>query len=460
MVLVQALGVQLASEEHLVSGFGLLDAVVVDAGGLVQALVLRQGVAVPVGVLDQLDLLVGLVLGQHPGAVGEGGLQRGAVSVGEHAVGLNDQGLVQGDVDQVGTGQVVVQVEAFQGLVQHQGDLVVTGGQETNVVPFHGGVDVVISQVIRDIGLGLAPVGVGRDHGHQPAHGLVGQGDVAIFVGSASQSFPVLHAEVGIAVGVDVLLQGVAGQPIGQASLHGDVNDLALVGQVDAILTLGEVSNDETLAIGVVLLVGDLTAGVGIALGILDDQLAGVVGVSTVVGGLGVEQVLGRLHEVSRGDGGAILPLQVVAQGDLPGAAGLALGNAPLLADVISGHVNGELGSHAGNHHVAVVGLVEIETIEAVGQVVRQLAVGIGLHLEGAPNGGELGHIRIVRISRFCFFSHSNAAQHAQRHDQSQNLLHGGFLLERFFASHLMRLYYYNCSTFFLSSGKSCGFAS
>ena len=359
-----------------------------------------------------------------------------------------------------GRGQVVLQVEAIQGSVHDEDQLVVGLGKPANVLPSDLGIGDLVNQVVGDVVSGLAPAcGEGDDLGQQ-VDGLVGDSDQALLVGHGVQGLEGSDVEHGIAVALNVVLQGLAAQPVVQSEVGADVHGDAIGGGVGAVLSLDQVSHQVTGGSQVVLGHVDLTL-LQVSLSIVDLDGAGVHAVSAVVLSLGVQQTLGGLNEVVGGDGGAILPHQVLTQVQDVSSGSVALDEAEL-ADVVSSHIDGIAHGHAIDHGVAVLGLVVVEDIETRGDVVQDLRISSGLVGVVVPVGGELSQCVVVGVGT-CNSGGGGlngssglggvaaASDEAQNHDNRQNqgkqFLHFLFLLENFYRR--KNRVYNNCSAVF-----------
>ena len=405
---------------------------------------LAVGVAPPVFVAHKTHGLVGFVRNQLVGAVGLGGLHGGVVGGGPGVAGRLQAGVVHVNVHDPVAGQVVQQVEALQGLAQHQGDGVFVVLQDADGFPGHHIIGLLVGHVVAQLLPGLVAPGVGVGEHEQSRQGLVGHGHEAVLVSHSGQDIPaVLAGDVASAL---VISQGVGAAHPGIGLLQAQEAGIAVGGGVGAVLALHQVSDGigHGLAVGGVGIL-DGVAALGVRFGARDAEVAGVVVGGAVVDQLGIQQALEGLHIGVRIDGGAIFPGAGGIQLDGVGVAGGGgLGNIEfrMLSLDLLGHVHGLRSGHFGHDLVASVGLlalhgvqlvVEHEGVQTGAQEVCGIRVILGLIGVGIPVGGQGRHRILVDIGFSSAFCHGQARQrHCQNQDESQNLLHGRFLLERF----------------------------
>ena len=449
---LQAVAHQLALQEHGLAGLSLGDDLAVDRGGLIHGVdltvlgilvdVLAIGVAVPVLVLLELHGLVGLIVGHLVGTVGHGGLNGGVVGRGEGVTDLLDALVVDGLVHEPVAGQVVQQVEAGQGLLQNQSDLVLAGLQAADGVEGVVCVGVVVGQVVAQLLARLVAPGGRAGELVQSIQSLVVDLNVAVLVSHALQL--VVHA-LGEEAGV--VGQGVAAHPTVACIVQTDVHNSAVGSLVEAVVALDQsvqsVGHGLTVR-GVSLLNG--AAAVGVVVGTCDGQVTVIVVGGAVVHQLGIKQ---HLHGVDVGvcvDGGAVLPLGVGVQGDLVRVAGGSVGgNAELVAvhslDVF-GHINRHLGCHLGNDDVTGVGVLALngvqlivedegvqtgnDEVQRIGIIGGLVGVGVPVGCEGADGilpdevTGEGLNGQTVVCGILAVTAGSLACAEGQQHDQSQ----------------------------------------
>ena len=403
VVSLQAVGHQLTLQEHHLVGCGVGHHLGVDLGGLIHGVglavggigvnVLTVGPAVPGIILDKVHSLVGLVGAHLVGAVGAGGLQAGVVGAGPNALGLLDAGVVQVGLDQPVAGQAVQQVEAGQGLLQNQGDLVLVAGEAADQGVIGGSVVLVVVLVGNSLVQGVGAIGeevdvVGDQHlaGESVIHVLAVDG--LIVDGN------ILGKCIALSIGV---LSGSIPE-----SVHVDVNVLAC--------------SHHSLSVSVGdHLVQVLGEGVVVLLSTGNGQIGGAEVVSsTVVQQTGIQQALHGLNVVHSLDGGAVIEGGVGVQLDgvsKTGGSGfgdteLGMGGLDLL-----GHIHRLLSSHLGDDCVGGEGLetlyrmmliVEHEGVQSGSDVVLGIGVIVGLIGMGIPVGGQSGHrIRVGVLSSF-----------------------------------------------------------
>ena len=447
ILLAQAVAVQLALQKQLQTGGSFGNEVNNPGGGLVLAV----GQAVVVLVALQDILLVGLERGQLVGAEGYGGLGGGAVGVGVNAVGHGSQRVVQVGLDQIGVGHGVVQIKAGQGLVDNVDQLIVAQREDADFFPRSLAIGEVIGDIVSQVVLRFVAPGIGAGEGVQGGDGFIGDGNEAVLISGGRQHIPA--AFLGNVAGALVVSQRTAAHP-GITLVQAEVNLAALSGGVGAVLALDQVGEivSHSRAVGGVGLLDGLV-GLQVVLGIVDDHVAGVGAVSAVVLSLGSQQALVGLFIVVGSDGGAVLPLQVVPQGDLPCLILSALFQA-VLADVVGSHVFRIIRSHAGNQRIAVFGFIVIEAVQASRHIIQNLRISVGLVGVGVPVGGENSQRGVVGVGCLCIGSGSRRAigggsrslsrllaagcqgeHHGQSQQQSDQLLHFLFLLLNFIYS-------------------------
>ena len=367
-----------------------------NGGDIVIHLVLAQVVAVlvaePVLVAAHGPFLIQLEGGQHIGAIGGVGLQALAV-VGGHLVGLflgGDggaileealAGFIQILLDQE-IAQLIGHIEGrlIDGLFQDEVDGVIVDLLEAHVVPADHGAHVLDLQIL----VGVAVVGSARGqvvfidvlggnpgfvsvfvfHGGVAVHGVIRDGhilgsNVALSVGSAGDA-PEVHIQEHFGTGGDQILGGLGDGVVG------------------------------------------LFAGVQIVLGVDDGEVAVIPAVGAAVQHLGVQLLLHGIHEVVGIDGGAVVPGDILTQGDTPGLGFLAFLDA-VLAGVLSGHVHGILGGHFGHDGVAGLVAVQLEGIEGADLHAADGVVIRGFPGQGVPVGlrGQTADVIIIGINLF-----------------------------------------------------------
>ena len=372
-------------EAHPTSG-ELFDLTAVNSGDVVLVLVLLHVPAVPVLVLDQLVVGTGLELDQLVGAPGSGGFQRGVVVRGPQGSAVSGSdlaGLVQILLDQGQAGEVVgspnrqaaVFLQEGVSLVQAKNNSVLLGdGVDTDIFPSDVTVLVlnIDSGVIASAGLQVsAIVGVQESTGS-------GIGTVSVVVNGLVGDGDILRTLVAVSIGVAL------GAP------HVPDVDVQSLASINSFLDGGVTQSTQGL-IGAFLVLEEVD------LGVLDHQGV-VVGVSAEVHEGGIQQFLHGVLEVFSGDSSAIVPLQVVTQGDLPCVAAFGLllvGVAPLgvnrRGDVLQLGSSGVVGGvGTGNDAGLVDGSVCIELL-----VFFELVVI--LEERGANVAHDLGVV-VVRI--------------------------------------------------------------
>ena len=433
-------------EAHPTSG-ELLDLTAVDSGDVVLVLVLLQVPTVPVLVLDQLVVRACLKLSELVGTPACGGLERGVVVGGPEGRTVSGSDLASlvllpvnhgqaGEVVGSPNGEAAVFLQEGVSLVQAENDGVLTlNGVDTDRIPSHVAVlvDHVHSGVVAGAGLEVCAVVLVQE--------LTGNlvGAVIVLVDGLVGDVDPLRALV--ALSVLVALSAPHSPCVGVDSLTGFDSGLQ---RSEALATDG--------------LVGTLLVLEEVYLGVLDHQGV-VVGVGAEVHEGGIQQLLHGPHEVSGGDGGTVIPLQIVTKGDLPGVATLgllSLGVAPLcvnsLGDVLqlgSGGVVGGVGT--GNDALLVDGAVSVVLL-VIGELVVVLeerrtnvahdlniiVVGVGEFVPVAGHGrggsvvlslleGRGSHIGLLGLT-----SSEHAYYHEQGHSKSQHgcelLVHNVFL--------------------------------
>ena len=95
-------------------------------------------------------------------------------------------------------------------------------------------------------------------------------------------------------------------------------------------------------------------------------------------------------------DGGAIFPLQILTQNDLPCLQGVAFLDA-VLADIVSSDILGQLSGSLASDGPAVSGAVQVEGVEGADQVGLNSVVLVGLPVVGGPVhvGGAAGIVGV-----------------------------------------------------------------
>ena len=374
VVLVQTHDVQQAAHEHLHARADLGDAVHADGVRLVPAFVDGVVPAVPVGVLLQQIGLVALEFGEAVRTEGHGGFLAGAVGVVVNAVRRRFTGVVQRLVDEPVIGEGVIEIETGERLGQDEDERVIVRRLDADFVEVHRARELHVGHEQLVVGpldhlLVAGPGGVRAALARGVEGVELGEGQRRLHDGVLGFARPGLRLEV---IGV---AEGVA--PVDAAGLF------AVLGQqiLDGELLRAHDDGERGVA-------GDALFEVGFR--VLDDEVAAVEHVGAVVLRLGIQQQLRAGDEIPGGDGRAVLPGQIVAQGDLPGAAFLALGDVPVPADVIGGHVDREVGGGVRYDLVAVLFVVVIEGVQPVAQVGHELAVDLRLVLVRAPVGGKL----------------------------------------------------------------------
>ena len=324
-------------------------------------------VAVPVLVAAEGVLLVELEVGHHVGAVRSGGLKAGAIGVDGGIIRIL-KGLKQILFYEVGAGEVVrnVVVGALGGVGGDHNELILAGLEDTNVVPAVVGLErnegADVGGAVALIGSAGCKVGVIELFAAESVadvlavDGLIGQSDVlgkgiAVSVGIAGVAVP-----EGISVDVEV----VEAAALLKVSSNG-----------------GAESGERGAALVEVLLRAD------------DSKVTGIEGVGAAVKLSRIEELLIRIDVGISVDGGAVFPGSKLVELDLEGLGSLA-GLDAVLADVIGGNVNRKLGGHLAGHGPAVEGGVDLEAVEAAGEIVEYGGIIVGLPGEGVPV--QVGH--------------------------------------------------------------------
>ena len=433
VVLCQADAVELAGEEHFHLGGVLSDIGQNAAGRLIEVLVFRQRIAVPVRVLLIDDFLV-LLEGDHlVGTIRNGGIGGSTVAVGVNTILILFALLVQILVDQ-GHAQVVLELEALQRLVQNEDEAVVVQRLHADFVKGHCVVDLANEQELFPFLIGVVALSGGVGF-----RALV----VVQHSGDLLERLHHVRVDLNVAVGALAALQrvvevfrevaraAVVGQAVGRPHVavgQGQGNIGAIVG-VEAVLTHGEVGIRQILrVVGVQQAAVRIHAGLGIRFRVVNDRRASVEGVGAVVLRLRVQLLHHRVEHICGGDGRAVFPLQVVAQGVLPRTGSRALGDAPLVANIVSGNVLRIAHDHAGLHGIGVHRVVIVKLKERIRDVGQHSGVfRFSLVLVRIPVGGEGRQTAVVGVRRFFRgFSHrANAEEHARSQNQREKLLHG-----------------------------------
>ena len=383
-----------------------------DLVGLELAVVLAVGVAVPLFVSLEGELLILLVEGKVVRTVAAGGFKSRAVAGGDHGnvcrissnlCTLSVEVLLAGFVKillyEPSGGKVVGHVEVgfFNRLCGNDNDGVVVNLNETNLFPCGYGHLRIVHHVSCTVVSGFAPSINSGDYAGEKSNRCFVCNNEAVFVSESCEGVECFNAEVSVAVVVNVEGERVAAEP-SKSGIERNVNRSAVGRGVGAVSCLYELGNLVGVVIAVVYLRLDLLAGVEEVLCVNYFEVACVVGVCTAVVHEGVELLLHRVDIVVSGDLGAVVPASVLVQSDLPSLAGFAFSNAEL-ANVVSGNVLGKLFSHFGNDVVTVESFVGNEVVEAHREPAENVRVIGGLPCVGVPvETGGTANVIIVGV--------------------------------------------------------------
>ena len=442
---------QLTLQEGLLGG-GVVHYVYNDGGGSIlrhglavhfkvghrqQGAVLLLFIAVPVFVLHEHHLLVGLQGNQLVGAVGHGVLNGGAVVGGGQGTGGIHASFVVGLVYQPGVGaadQEVVEIDVLGGYI--------ADGVVIHLVAADGGV---IVAHIADL------AGIDEQGFLQQVVllGLVGDVEQAGQDGlnNVFHNLAVFGGYLGVAVGV------LIGGQLGDFVIQANAVFLVQIGQAHAVqghAVRADVDIDHAVGNALVQIVG-VIGGFAVAIGgnhhIIDggtrvvvgqaarnSGLTGIVQVGAVVLHLGVEQLLHGVDVIISSDGFAVFPLGIGVELDFihialfGGVGGIALAQRNAVLGQIVAMLGGDV-LDGGGHFIdplidAVFGVLDGHVAEANGEIALQDGlIRIGFPGVGVPVVAQGGAIRMIRIGGGGFscggFGQSGAAgqQHAQRQD-------------------------------------------
>ena len=368
---------------------------------------------VPVLVAGQAVLLVRLEAGELIGAEGHVGAGRGAVVGLDHVAGGLLSGLIERLVDQAVGVAIVLEEVGGQRVLQDDGQLVVAGLEEANILPGGRLQLLLVEGHVQVVARVLAPLPAVGQHVVHVGDDLVGDKNIVLAAVLLIQILARLVDVAGLAAGI-VVRGGVAPEGAGGLGEADVQRRVAIVGKLVGIDVRQQVH-------------GGALTGLGVVLRIVDRQ-GGVVHGGLIVVHLGIQALLHGVDVAVGIDGRAVLPARLGVQRHAPGVAlGCVGGDAPLgIARVLCGHVLRLLGGHLAGPLVAVCGIVQDELPHVdLGIVGDELHHGGVMAVPGGGGGARVAVEGVGIALRLCGRCEADAKRQRQNQRKKPFRSHG-----------------------------------